>query len=200
VVCDGAQVTGDGFTEVYTDGACPNNGRGGARAGVGVYWGDHHPLNYSSRVEGDMQTNNVAEIQAAVVAVRQAVTAGRDKLLIHTDSEYLINCVTKWMQGWKKKGWKTASGQVAKNKDDLEKLDKLILANKGLVIRWNHVRGHSNIPGNEAADRLAVAGANMAGGQQEGASKWEFPEEEAGYSSFLYWREPVHLLEELIPP
>ena len=95
------------------------------------------------------QTNNVAEIQAAVVAVRQAVTAGRDKLLIHTDSEYLINCVTKWMQGWKvggsaggfvtlsqKKGWKTASGQVAKNKDDLEKLDKLILANKGLVIRW----------------------------------------------------------------
>lgn len=54
MVCDGAQVTGDGFTEVYTDGACPNNGRGGARAGVGVYWGDHHPLNYSSRVEGDM--------------------------------------------------------------------------------------------------------------------------------------------------
>ena len=51
---DGVQVTADGYTEVYTDGACPNNGRGGARAGVGVYWGDHHPLNYSSRVEGDM--------------------------------------------------------------------------------------------------------------------------------------------------
>jgi len=161
-------VTADGYTEVYTDGACPNNGRGGARAGVGVYWGDHHPLNYSSRVEGDMQTNNVAEIQAAVVAIRQAVTAGRDKLIIHTDSEYLINCVTKWMQGWKKRGWKTASGQVAKNKEDLEKLDKLLLANKGLAIRWNHVRGHSNIPGNEAADRLAVAGA--ARGQE--AAKW----------------------------
>jgi ribonuclease HI len=43
----------------------------------------------------------VAEIQAAIVAVRQAVTAGRTHLLIHTDSQFLINCVTQWMAGWK---------------------------------------------------------------------------------------------------
>ena len=47
------------------------------------------------------QTNNVAEIQAGIVAIRQAVAARRTKLLIHTDSQFLISCVTQWMQGWK---------------------------------------------------------------------------------------------------
>ena len=46
-------MTADGFTEVYTDGACPNNGKSEARAGVGVWWGDGHGLNYSRRVTGD---------------------------------------------------------------------------------------------------------------------------------------------------
>ena len=46
-------VNHEGFTEVYTDGACPNNGKGGARAGVGVWWGAAHPLNYSRRATGD---------------------------------------------------------------------------------------------------------------------------------------------------
>ena len=47
------QVNTEGFTEVYTDGACPNNGKGGARAGVGVWWGPEHPLNYSRRATGE---------------------------------------------------------------------------------------------------------------------------------------------------
>ena len=47
------------------------------------------------------QTNNVAEIQAGIVAIRQAVAARRTKLLIHTDSQFLISCVTQWMHGWK---------------------------------------------------------------------------------------------------
>jgi len=155
-------VNQDGFTEVYTDGACPNNGKGGARAGVGVWWGPDHPLNYSRRATGEKQTNNVAEIQAGIVAIRQAVAAGRTKLIIHTDSQFLISCVTQWLQGWKRKGWVTASGQPVKNKDDLMVLDKLIQENKDLQIRWNHVKGHSNVPGNEAADKLAVEGANMS--------------------------------------
>ena len=54
-----------------------------------------------SRVPTCRQTNNVAEIQAGVVAIRQAVVAERKKLVIHTDSQFLIDCVTKWMQGWK---------------------------------------------------------------------------------------------------
>ena len=155
-------VTADGFTEVYTDGACPNNGKSEAKAGVGVWWGDGHSLNYSRRVTGDKQTNNVAEIQAAIVAIRQAVKAEKKKLVIHTDSQFLINCVTKWMQGWKKKGWKTATGQAVKNQDDLMVLDSLLAANRGLEIRWSHVKGHSGNRGNDEADRLAVEGANMS--------------------------------------
>lgn len=154
-------VTEDGFTEVYTDGACPNNGKSGARAGVGVWWGDSHPLNYSARVTGDKQTNNAAEIQAATVSIKQGVDQGLSKLLIHTDSQFLISCITQWVKGWKSKGWKTATGQPVKNKEDLMELDNLILRNKGLNIKWNHVKGHSNIRGNEEADRLAVAGSKQ---------------------------------------
>jgi len=154
-------VTEEGFTEVYTDGACPNNGKPGAKAGVGVWWGEHHPLNYSARVKGDKQTNNAAEIQAATVCIRQAVDQGLDKLLIHTDSQFLISCITQWVKGWKNKGWKTATGQPVKNKEDLVELDNLIQSNRGLTIKWNHVRGHSSIRGNEEADRLAVAGSQL---------------------------------------
>ena len=56
------------------------------------------PMAYSQLCR---QTNNVAEIQAGIVAIRQAVAARRSKLVIHTDSQFLISCVTQWMQGWK---------------------------------------------------------------------------------------------------
>jgi len=155
----GFQVNNDGFTEVHTDGACPNNGKETARAGIGVWWGPNHPLNLSKPVVGDRHTNNTAEIQAAHFAIGQAQGAGIDKLIINTDSQFLINCVTKWMPGWKRNGWRTTSKQPVKNKEDLEALDEA-LANKSIEIKWNHVRGHSGIYGNEQADKLAVAGAN----------------------------------------
>jgi len=150
----------DGFTQVWTDGACPNNGKGGARAGIGVYWGQGHKLNLAQRVAGDKQTNNVAEIQAATMSVSQAMGAGITKLQVNTDSQFLINCVTQWMQKWKQNGWRTATGQDVKNKDDLVELDKL-LKQGTISIKWTHVKGHSDDKGNIAADKLAVQGANM---------------------------------------
>merc|ERR1719319_809961 len=154
------QVNSEGFTEVHTDGACPNNGKGSAKAGIGVWWGHHHKLNVGRPVVRAKQTNNAAEIQAASVAIATAVDNGIDKLLINTDSQFLINCVTQWMEGWKKNGWMTKSKQPVKNREDLEELDQAI--NSGRIqVKWNHVKGHSGIEGNEEADKLAVKGAQM---------------------------------------
>lgn len=154
----------DGFVQVYTDGACPNNGQQGARAGLGVWWGHGHALNLSQRVSGNKQTNNAGEIQAVIMAITQATSVDDvKKLQINTDSQFVINSVTQWMKGWKQKGWVTASGQEVKNKDDFQVLDKLIgnASDRGVEIRWKYVKGHSNVEGNVEADRLAVLGAQM---------------------------------------
>ena len=109
--------------------------------GIGVWWNHGHSLNISKRVVGQKQTNNVAEIQAISMALTQAITAGVPKLQVNTDSQFVINSVTQWIPGWKKKGWKTASGQEVKNKDDFIELDKIMQQKGSMEIRWNHVKG-----------------------------------------------------------
>lgn len=139
---------------VYTDGACSNNGTTGvARAAIGVYWGPNNPMNISERLPG-RQTNNRAEIHAAVRACEQVHSLGCRNVTIYTDSAFLINSITKWMDGWIKRGWKLSDGQAVKNKEDFQ---ELLRAAEGLRIKWVHVRGHSGIEGNVQADRLAVA-------------------------------------------
>ena len=148
---------------VFTDGACPNNGKGGARAGIGVWWNHGHKHNVSERVKGEKQTNNVGEIQAIVRAIEVAFQMKTvRKLQINTDSEFTINSVTKWMSGWKKKGWKKADGKEVANKEDFMILDEVLQKAKDIEkveIKWKHVKGHAGIEGNEEADKLAVAGA-----------------------------------------
>lgn len=77
---------------VYTDGACSHNGgiNGTARAAIGVYWGPNHPMNVSERLAG-RQTNNRAEIHAAVRALQQVRSVGGRNVTIYTDSSFLIN-------------------------------------------------------------------------------------------------------------
>ncbi|KAL8561740.1 Ribonuclease H1 [Nucella lapillus] len=140
---------------VYTDGASFDNGCATARAGIGIYWGPHDPMNTSERLSG-RQTNNRAEIKAAEVAVRQAKAQGIKDVVLYTDSQFLINGITAWIKKWKKNGWKLSTGGDVINREDFEKLDNAIL---GMNIRWMHVRGHRGIEGNEAADRLANEGA-----------------------------------------
>ena len=88
-----------------------------------------------------------------------ARSKGVTKLKVKTDSQFVINCVTKWMPGWKKKGWKTAAGHEVKNRADLVVLDEAMEAfgRSDLVIEY--VPAHVGVEGNEAADRLAVQGA-----------------------------------------
>lgn len=110
----------------------------------------------SERLPG-RQTNNRAEIHAARHAIEQAKSEGIKDLKIHTDSQFLINGMTKWIHGWKHNGWKLSTGQPVINREDFEALDK---ASKGIKVKWEHVRGHQGVPGNEAADRLANEGAS----------------------------------------
>ncbi|XP_063968630.1 ribonuclease H1-like [Lytechinus pictus] len=155
-----APTSGDssGSLVVYTDGACTHNGRRGAKAGLGVYWGDDHPHNLSARLEGK-QTNQRAELTAALRALEQVNEHHqRRKVTLYTDSKYTINCVTNWIHRWKQNGWKTAQKTDVINKEDLIKLDHL---NTKLDIKWEYVPGHRNVYGNEEADKLAREGATQ---------------------------------------
>ncbi|KAK0425378.1 hypothetical protein QR680_009169 [Steinernema hermaphroditum] len=154
-VGSGSSSTWKNATVVYTDGACSSNGKNNARAGYGVYWGDDHPDNVSEPLVGPA-TNNRAELQAVVKALEQGRDKGLDRLIVRTDSNLLIQSMEKWIKGWKKKGWVTANGQPVKNRDLLEKVDNLM---SEVDVKFEHVRGHAGIHGNEMADRLAVAGA-----------------------------------------
>ena len=129
---DQLSVDSEGFLNVYTDGACAFNGKHGARAGVGVWFSPSHPLNVSAPVEGPA-TNNNAEIQAAWVALELAAAAGHRRVLIHTDSKFVINCATMWMAKWQKNGWTLSSGGPVKNRTQLEALDR---AMENMEVKW----------------------------------------------------------------
>lgn len=141
------------YVVVYTDGACQNNGKFNAKAGIGVWFGPNHPLNVSKPVTG-RATNNVAEIQACIAAVKIALENDISNLYIKTDSQFVINSMTSWIHKWKKNNWKLVNGGDVKNKEDFVKLDELC---EKLNVKWEYVSGHSNIFGNEQADALAVA-------------------------------------------
>ena len=84
-------------TNVYTDGACSNNGQRGAKAGLGVYFGIDDPRNCAQRIEGK-QTNNTAELKAIIKAAEilyREILAGF-KVNIYSDSAYAIRCCTTY--------------------------------------------------------------------------------------------------------
>ena len=152
--------TADGYTAVYIDCSCSNSSKEGPRAGIGVWWGDQHALNYSAPLEGaegsTLQCKQTGAVQAAVKAVSQAREGGRSRLVVHTDSRYLVSCATTWMAGWKASGWRSASGHQPSNKAKLEVLDALLAE---VEVRWTHVRERAGVRGHAEADRLARAGA-----------------------------------------
>ena len=102
-------------------------------------------------------TNNMGELMAVLDLLQQ--TAHLDEELhIFCDSTYVINAVTKWMAGWKRKGWKTGSGQPVKNVELMKALDIAMEGRRGRV-KFEWVKGHAGHELNEAADRLANAAA-----------------------------------------
>jgi ribonuclease HI len=98
-------------------------------------------------------TNNQAEL-TAVLQFFRATAHLDDDLLILCDSQYVINCVTKWLPGWKKKGWRKADGKPVMNVELLQEIDAEL---PGRRYRFEWVKGHANHPLNEAADSRARA-------------------------------------------
>jgi len=145
----------DNPVKVWIDGSCINNGKYNAVAGIGVFWGINHKDNVSLKLHGKA-TNNRAEINAAIIAIKIAKIRNIHNLIIYTDSMFLINCATKWINGWKKNNWKTSSKKDVINKDDLLILDNV---SQDIKIKYIHVKAHSGVFENEEADKLAKKGA-----------------------------------------
>ncbi|KAJ1993915.1 hypothetical protein GGI25_001880 [Coemansia spiralis] len=149
---------------VFTDGASSGNGQQGARAGVGVFFGHNDPRNISVRLLGERQTNQRAELTAiemAISMVHKNDPRGMLRLKVCTDSMYAIKCVTEWSKRWELNGWRDATGKrPVENQDLVKSILRLVRARNGRV-RFEHVRGHSGVAGNERADELAVRGISM---------------------------------------
>jgi ribonuclease HI len=166
-------------TQVYTDGSSLGNGRAGSLAGVGVFFGINderyivvkksYPFitnfnfrNVSEPLKGHLQTNQRAELTAVLRTLQ--IIPNMENLCIITDSKYTIQCCTEWYENWEKNNWRNAKGTPVMNKDLVEAIRALINDRdaQGTETTFKWIKGHSNDPSNEAADRLAVAGARMA--------------------------------------
>ncbi|MFT5064513.1 MAG: ribonuclease HI [Yoonia sp.] len=138
----------------YTDGACSGNpGPGGWAAILIARDGDAEVKKRELNGGAALTTNNQMEMMAAISAL-EALERG-SALTVVTDSVYVKDGITKWIFGWKKKGWKTAANKPVKNEDLWKRLDA---ANQRHDVTWEWVKGHAGHPENERADELAREG------------------------------------------
>ncbi|TVR95816.1 MAG: ribonuclease HI [Rhodospirillales bacterium] len=138
---------------IFTDGACLGNpGPGGW--GVIMRWrGIERELSGSD----PQTTNNRMELTAAIEgleALKRSVEVD-----LYTDSTYVRDGISRWIEAWKRNGWRTADRKPVKNADLWRRLDAVAARH---AVAWHWVRGHAGHPENERADRLAVAAAQQA--------------------------------------
>ncbi|MFP5503432.1 MAG: ribonuclease HI, partial [Candidatus Sericytochromatia bacterium] len=101
-----------------------------------------------------VSTNNRAELMAAVIGLRALKRPSKVKVV--SDSQYVVKGMSEWVQGWMRRGWKTASGDPVKNR---ELWEALVEAAKPHQVRWEWVKGHAGHHYNERCDVLAKAEA-----------------------------------------
>lgn len=151
--------------KVYVDGACRNNGKPTAKAGVGVYFGEDDSRNISKPLDGDIQTNNRAELTAMLISLQlllKTEDVELDQFKVYSDSKYSIDCITKWISGWKRNNWKTSSNEPVKNKDLIESIYDNMIQFRDL--EFVYIKAHTtemdeDSIGNRWADKLATLGA-----------------------------------------
>ena len=131
---------------MYTDGACSGNpGPGGWGT---VMMSGRHRKELSG---GERETTNNRMEMMAIIAGAEALKRGCS-VDIYTDSTYVMKGMTEWLDGWKQRGWRTASKQAVKNVDLWQRLEQALERHE---VKWFWVKGHSGIPENERADALA---------------------------------------------
>ena len=151
---------------IYTDGSSINNGRKNSRGAYSAVYPDSLESSFGRPLApDDSQTNQTAELTAILEGIRglksQRSVSGV-VVRICTDSEYSINCLTKWVSGWRKKDWKTAAGKPVVHRTLLEEILKEL---EGIVHQFVHVRAHTggddaDSKWNDLADQLANKAAN----------------------------------------
>lgn len=146
---------------VFTDGACSSNGKACAKGGYSTVWPSHPEYDGGWKLEdGFTPTNNRAEFMGLIKSFEIADLIDPEKkriLDVYTDSMFMIHCITKWIDGWKRNGFKKADGKPVLNQDLLVQIDKLRFSRR-LVL--NHVRAHTKNTdwktiNNAKADELA---------------------------------------------
>jgi ribonuclease HI len=142
------------IVHIITDGACSGNPGSGGWAAIVI---DGATTTEHSGAVADT-TNNRMELTGALMGLRAAPRA--DELHVHTDSQYLINGITRWVHGWQKNGWKTSTGKPVENRDLWEALAALVTP----AVHWHYVRGHAGHVHNERANTLAQGHAGSGGG------------------------------------
>ena len=138
--------------KIYTDGSCLSNpGNGGWAAIININ-------GEIKKISGNEKntTNNRMELMAPINALKNINS--KDPIEIFTDSKYVKNGITEWINTWLVNNWKTSKKEDVKNKDLLIELYNL---NKSLNVQWNWVKAHDGNPMNEEVDLLAKKAANL---------------------------------------
>ncbi len=145
---------------IFCDGACSGNpGPGGWGVIIATPKGRVRELGGRET----LTTNNRMELTASIRAL-EFVREIRCEVILYTDSVYVISGITRWIFGWKKRGWVSAQGKDVANRDLWEVLHRAVSARLAAQkVSWRYVRGHSGVAGNERADAIAV---ELAGNQR----------------------------------
>ena len=138
--------------KIYTDGSCMSNPGNGGWAAIIKMNGEIKKISGNEK----NTTNNRMELMAPINALKNINS--KDPIEIFTDSKYVKNGITEWINTWVLNNWKTSKKDNVKNKDLWLELHKL---NQSLNVKWNWVKAHAGDPLNEEVDMLAKEAANL---------------------------------------
>ena len=155
---------------IFTDGSCKGPVKN-KRAGCGIYFQKYEKYNISYKLNKGNITNQVAELTACIKGIEKVLSKLIFyKIIIYTDSMYVINSITSWADKWKENKWRKSDGEIILNK---KLIKKLYFYYKNLNIEFHHVKAHKKEPknklteeyklwhGNYMADKLANDGADI---------------------------------------